>query len=146
MSILDSPATRPSQNGLDEAAIAELHTAFSVARQAFEANRNPTLSERRGRIEALIHMMLHHRERISAALSDDFGTHPIPTSDLIEVLGVVERAKYVLEHLEERSRPVARETDRAVLGNAIAYIQHQPKGVVGNKSRGIFPSTSRWAP
>src|SRR3984885_4656676 len=132
MSILQSPTTGPSQNKLDEAAIGELHTMFSAARQAFEANRNPALSERRGRVEALIHMMLHHRERISAALSNDFGTHPVPGADLIEVLGVVGRAKYVLEHLEEWSRPVARETDRAVLGNATAYIQSQPKGVIGN--------------
>jgi coniferyl-aldehyde dehydrogenase len=65
MSILESAAASPSLNGLDEAAIAELHAAFSAARKAFAANRNPTLSERRGRIEALIHMMLHHRERIS---------------------------------------------------------------------------------
>jgi coniferyl-aldehyde dehydrogenase len=110
MSILESPAARPSRNGLDDAAIAELHAAFSAARQAFEANRNPTLSERRGRVEALIHMMLKHRERISEALSNDFGTHPVATADLIEVLGVVGRAKYVLEHLEEwlRARLIAR--------------------------------------
>jgi coniferyl-aldehyde dehydrogenase len=139
MSILESPATRPSQNGLDAAAIAELHAAFSAARQAFEANRNPTLSERRGRLEALIHMMLNHRERISEALGNDFGTHPVATADLIEVLGVVGRAKYVLEHLEEWSRPVARETDRALLGNATAYVQYQPKGVIGNIVPWNFP-------
>jgi coniferyl-aldehyde dehydrogenase len=139
MSILQSPTTGPSQNKLDEAAIGELHTMFSAARQAFEANRNPALSERRGRVEALIHMMLHHRERISAALSNDFGTHPVPGADLIEVLGVVGRAKYVLEHLEEWSRPVARETDRAVLGNATAYIQYQPKGVIGSIVPWNFP-------
>jgi coniferyl-aldehyde dehydrogenase len=139
MFILQSPTTGPSPKRLDEAAIAELHATFSAARQAFEANRNPALSERRGRVEALIHMMLHHRERISAALSNDFGIHPVPTSDLIEVLGVVGRAKYVLEHLEEWSRPVARETDRAVLGNATAYIQYQPKGVIGNIVPWNFP-------
>src|ERR1700722_6187314 len=108
MSILESAAARPSLNGLDEAAIAELHAAFSAAREAFAANRNTTLAERRGRIEALIPIMLEFRERISAALSQDFGTHPVPTADLIEVLGVVGRAKYVLEHLEEWSRPVVR--------------------------------------
>jgi coniferyl-aldehyde dehydrogenase len=139
MSILESSATRPPHGGLDEAAIAELHATFSAARQAFEANRHPTLSERRGRIEALIHMMLNYRKSISAALGDDFGTHPVPTADLIEVLGVVGRAKYVLEHLEEWSRPVARETDRAVLGNAVAYIQYQPKGVIGNMVPWNFP-------
>jgi coniferyl-aldehyde dehydrogenase len=126
-------------SGLDEAAIAELHAAFSAARRAFEANRNPTLYERRTRMEALIHMMLNYRERISAALSTDFGSHPVPASDLIEVLGVVGRANYVLEHLEEWSRPFVRDTDRAILGSATAYIQYQPKGVVGNIVPWNFP-------
>jgi coniferyl-aldehyde dehydrogenase len=139
MSILESSATRPPQGGLDQAAITALHARFSAARQAFEVNRHPTLSERRDRIEALIHMMLNYRERISAALSSDFGTHPVPTADLIEVLGVVGRAKYVLEHLEEWSRPVARETDRAVVGSAAAYIHYQPKGVIGNIVPWNFP-------
>jgi coniferyl-aldehyde dehydrogenase len=132
-------AGRVEALGLEEAAIAELHAAFSAARQAFEADRNPTLNERRTRIEALIHMMLNHRERISAALSIDFGSHPVPTSDLIEVLGVVGRANFVLEHLEEWSRPVVRDVDRAVLGNGTAYIHYQPKGVVGNIVPWNFP-------
>src|ERR1700678_3195782 len=126
-------------SGRDETAITELHAAFSAARRGFEANRSPTLSERRARIEALIHMMLNYRERISAALSTDFGSHPVPASDLIEVLGVVGRANYVLEHLEEWSRPFVRDTDRAILGSATAYIQYQPKGVVGNIVPWNFP-------
>jgi coniferyl-aldehyde dehydrogenase len=126
-------------SGCDETAITELHTAFSAARRGFEANRSPTLPERRARIEVLIHMMLKSRERISAALSADFGAHPVASSDLIEVLGVVGRAKYVLEHLEEWCQPVTRETDQAVLGNAVAFIRYQPKGVIGNIVPWNFP-------
>ena len=126
-------------SGRDETAITELHAAFSAARRGFEANRSPTLPERRARIEALIHMMLKSRERISAALSADFGSHPVASSDLIEVLGVVGRAKYVLEHLEEWCQPVTRETDQAVLGNAVAFIRYQPKGVIGNIVPWNFP-------
>jgi coniferyl-aldehyde dehydrogenase len=54
-------------------------------------------------------------------------------------LGVVGRAKYVHEHLEEWSRPVTRDTDPAVLGDATAYIQYQPKGVIGNIVPWNFP-------
>jgi coniferyl-aldehyde dehydrogenase len=140
MSILEcaadslSPATDP-----DEAPIAKLRATFSAARHAFETNRNPTVTERRERIETLIHMMLTHRERISAALSSDFGAHPVPAADLIEVLGVVGRASYVLEHLEEWCQPSARDTDRALLGTATAYIQYQPKGLIGNIVPWNFP-------
>jgi len=123
---------------LDQAAIVDLRSAFASARRAFQAKRKPTLQERRARIEAVIHMLLNYRERISAALSTDFGCHPVSASDLIEVLGVVGRAQYVLEHLEEWSRPVQRDTDRA-LGSASAHIHYQPKGVIGNIVPWNFP-------
>ena len=140
MSILDSAAASAPLGGqLDDAAIAELQSTFKAARRSFEANRNPPLAERSSGIAALIQMMLKNRERISAALSSDFGSHPAPLSDLIEVLGVVGRAGYVLQNLEEWMRPSARETDKAVLGNAEAYIQCQPKGVIGNIVPWNFP-------
>lgn len=45
-------------------------------------------------------MMLGARERISQALAADFGAHPGPAADLLEVLAVVGRVGHVLEHLE----------------------------------------------
>ena len=134
-----TPAPTSMATGSDTAAISELNAAFAAARQAFEANRNPSLAERRARIEALMQMMLNNRERISAALSDDFGSHPVPASDLIEVLGVVGRARYVLAHLEEWMQPSPRDTDTTVLGTSKAYIQSQPKGVIGNIVPWNFP-------
>jgi coniferyl-aldehyde dehydrogenase len=140
MSILESSTstTPPSTTG-DDAAIAELHAAFKAQRAAFHADRQPSLDERRARIGRLIEMLLGHRERISAALSADFGCHPVPASDLIEVLGPVGRAKYVLERLDDWMRPSPREVDPAVMGSATAYIQYQPKGVVGNIVPWNFP-------
>ncbi len=100
---------------------------------------NPSLEERKQRIGKLIGMLLKHRERISAALNKDFGSHPAPASDLIEVLGPVARAQYVLERLEDWMRPSPREIDPAMMGTAQAYIQSQPKGVVGNIVPWNFP-------
>ncbi len=145
MSILESSAlessapafTPPSLN--DEAAIAQLHAAFAAQRAAFHADRQPSLEERKARIGKLVGMLLSHRERISAALSKDFGTHPVPASDLIEVLGPVARSQYVLSKLEDWMRPSMREVDPAMMGTAQAYIQSQPKGVVGNIVPWNFP-------
>jgi len=140
MSILESPTqafTPPSMN--DEAAIAELHAAFAAQRAAFNADRQPSLEERRARIGKLVGMLLGYRERISAALSKDFGTHPAPASDIIEVLGPVARAQYVLGKLEEWMQPSMREVDPAMMGSAQAYIQSQPKGVIGNIVPWNFP-------
>ncbi len=123
----------------DAAAIERLHAAFAAQRAAFDADRAPSLAERRGRIEGLMGMMAGNRERISQALTSDFGAHPVPASDLIEVLGVLGRAAYVLAHLEDWMRPQPRETDAGLHGTARAYIESQPKGVIGNIVPWNFP-------
>ncbi len=123
----------------DAAAITKLHAAFQAQRDAFAADRNPSLGERRNRLAALMGMLAANRERISAALAQDFGTHPVPASDLIEVLGPLGRAHYVSEHLEAWMAPQPRDTDSALLGSARAYVQNQPKGVVGNMVPWNFP-------
>ncbi|CAN5208478.1 coniferyl aldehyde dehydrogenase [soil metagenome] len=139
MSILET-VTRPALGADDDtAAITALDTAFQAQRQAFATDRNPSLAERRTRIEMLMGMLVTNRSRISAALNQDFGAHPGPASDLIEVLGVLGRAHYVLEHLEAWMQPAARDVDQGLFGSASAYIQQQPKGVVGNMVPWNFP-------
>ena len=138
MSILTNDAA-PSTAHDDRAGVVALQDAFALQQAAFACDRNPSLGERRQRIEALVGMMAGNRERISTALSRDFGTHPVPASDLIEVLGVLARAQHVLAHLEEWMRPQQRETDPGFHGNASACIQLQPKGVVGNIVPWNFP-------
>ena len=139
MSILESVSTPILATSDDSGAIAELKSAFEAQRKAFAADRNPSLAERTERLQALIGMMLGNRERISAALSQDFGAHPVPASDLIETLGVVGRAQYVLAHLEEWMAPTPRDTDAGLHGTAKAFVQYQPKGVVGNIVPWNFP-------
>ena len=123
----------------DAAAIGELRSAFGAQRAAFAADPNPGLDVRRERIGGIVGMMIAHRGRIRDALSADFGFHPPPASDLIEVLGIVGRAQYALDNLERWMHPVERDTDQAMLGTARAYVQHQPKGVVGNIVPWNFP-------
>jgi len=135
MSILPSPPDVPG----DTAAISDLITAFARQRGAFARDRNPSVPQRQRRIQALMQMMTKYRQRISAALSDDFGSHPAPLSDLIEVLGVLGRARYALEQLEAWVSPSPRETDLGMLGTCEAYVQCQPKGVVGNIVPWNFP-------
>jgi coniferyl-aldehyde dehydrogenase len=107
----------------DSDAIAKLQQAFNVQKKAFAANRNPTLA----------------KDRIEDALASDFGAHPKPAADLIEILGVMARAAYVLKHLVEWTAPSVRDIDTAVYGSAKAYVQYQPKGVIGNMVPWNFP-------
>ena len=138
MSILETPA-EPFAAADDQTRIAALHAAFEVQRAAFAADRMPTFIERRARIERLMGMTMANRERVGVALNADFGTHPQAQGDLIEVLGVVGRAQHMLEHLEEWMRPEARHMEAASFGTGRAYVQLQPKGVIGNIVPWNFP-------
>ncbi len=138
MSILETPAQPFADTG-DEAAIADLHEAFAAQREAFATDRSPPLAERQARLGALVGMLLGNRERIAKAIAEDFGAHPAPASDLIEVLGPVGRAQYVLERLPEWMAPSPRDVDPGAFGTGRAYVQYQPKGVVGNMVPWNFP-------
>lgn len=112
----------------DTAATAALTVYFAAQRAAFVADCASSLTERRSRIEALMGMMAANRGRISEALASDFGAHPVPASDLIEVLGALGRATYVLAHLEKWMRPSPRDTDPGLHGTARTYVELQPNG------------------
>jgi coniferyl-aldehyde dehydrogenase len=138
MSILAAASHLTTDSG-DTAAIASMHAAFSAQRHAFAIDRAPSIAERQERVGKLIPMMLANRDRIAVALAQDFGAHPKGASDLIEVLGVVGRAQYVLANLETWMRPEPRETDAGLFGTGYAYVQLQPKGVIGNMVPWNFP-------
>lgn len=138
MSIVDAAASSLVP-GVDREAIIELNRVFAAQQVAFAADRFPSLEKRRERLAALIGMLLGNRARIAAAVAEDFGAHPTGASDLIEMLGIVARAQYVLDHLEEWVAPSARDVDTTTMGNARAYVQLQPKGVIGNIVPWNFP-------
>ena len=123
----------------DSATIAQLKEALAKQRAAFNTDRNPSIEVRRERLGAIMGMMVANRERISAALTQDFGTHPVPAADLIETLSMVGRAQYALEQLEGWMTPSPRHTDPAMMGTARAEVRCQPKGVIGNMVPWNFP-------
>ncbi len=139
MSILSQSGNQAPADADDSAAIPSLKAAFDQQRAAFARERYPSLQQRQERIQALIGMLVGNRGRIGEALSSDFGHHPKGASDLIEMLGIVGRAQYVLDHLEEWMAPQPREIDPAALADSRAFIRNEPKGVVGNIVPWNFP-------
>src|SRR3954462_10605243 len=123
----------------DAQAIDELEQIVERQRAAFLADPFPSLEERREHLVALAGMIMGHRMQIREAMSADFGVHPTQATDLIEVLGVAGRAAYAAERLETWMAPEPREGDPAMFGSGRAFVQPQPKGVVGNIVPGNFP-------
>ena len=138
MSILqeERKARDPEQSG---AALAALRIALDVQRRAFAVDRSPSVEVRRERVGRIAAMMLSNRERIGAALAADFGAHPRGAAQLIETLGIAARAHYVSGQLEKWMAPAPREADPALFGTGRAYMEYQPKGVVGNIAPWNFP-------
>src|SRR3954469_17616815 len=125
--------------GDDAQAVAELEQIVERQRAAFLADPSPSLDERRALLEALAGTVMAHRTQIEEAMSADFGVHPTVATDLIEVLGVAGRAAYAAEHLEAWMASEPRDVDPALFGSGKAFVQPQPKGVVGNIVPWNFP-------
>ncbi len=131
--------TQASPRVNDEAAIVDLHAIVARQRAAFLRDPFPSLEERQSLLGALAGMLIGHREEIEAAMNSDFGVHPKLAADLIEVLGPAGRAGYAAEQLGAWMEPEARPVDPALYGSGRAYVQPQPKGVVGNIVPWNFP-------
>src|SRR3954454_907711 len=125
--------------GDDAQAVADLEQIVERQRAAFLADPHPSLDERRALLEALAGMVMAHRAQIEEAMSADFGVHPTVATDLIEVLGVAGRAAYAAERLETWMAAEQREVDPALFGSGKAFVQPQPKGVVGTIVPWNFP-------
>ena len=123
----------------DQVAIGQMHQAFEAQRRAFAEDKNPSLTVRRERLERISAMMVENRGRICQALKSDFGAHPDPASEALEVHAVTARVDYALAHLEEWMRPMPREVDAPYASVLRAFIKSQPKGVVGNIIPWNFP-------
>jgi coniferyl-aldehyde dehydrogenase len=125
--------------GDEDAAIAELHQIVERQRAAFLADPFPSLEERQGLLGALAGMLMSHRTQIRRAMSSDFAVHPELAADLIEVLGPAGRAAYAAEQLGTWMAAEPRPTDPALYGSGRAFVQPQPKGVIGNIVPWNFP-------
>jgi acyl-CoA reductase-like NAD-dependent aldehyde dehydrogenase len=136
VAIIEHQATT---TGEDDAAIAELHEMVQRQRDAFLADPFPSLQERQGLLGALAGMMMSHRVEIQEAMNSDFGVHPALATDLIEVLGPAGRAAYAAEQLGNWMAPEPREVNPALFGSGRAFVQPQPKGVIGNIVPWNFP-------
>jgi coniferyl-aldehyde dehydrogenase len=125
--------------GDDAAAVAELHEIVERQRAAFLADPFPSLEQRQQLLGQLAMMLIGNRDPIAEAMSSDFGVHPSLASDLIEVLGPAGRAAFAAEQLPEWMAPEPRFSDPGLFGSGRAYVQPQPKGVIGNIVPWNFP-------
>ena len=84
-------------------------------------------------------MLRRNREKILNALEEDFQGHSRHQGDLVEILGMLDRAKYNIANVKKWMKPTRREVNPVTLGSSKCYLKYHPKGVVGNMVSWNFP-------
>lgn len=123
----------------DGAAIAHLRESVALQQAAFRRDPYPSAERRIEHLQALAGMLVGNRDRIRAAVSEDFGAHPDEFTDLLEILGPAGRAVAAIESLPGWMADEDRAADPAVFGTARVAMRYEPKGVVGNMAPWNFP-------
>ena len=119
--------------------IERLERIFKLQKAAFRKNPNPTAEQRIDLMKKVQPMLIKYRAKILAALDADFGGHSSQMGDLIEILGMFDRAKYNIANVKKWMRPSKRAGNPVTLGSSKVYVKHHPKGVIGNMVSWNFP-------
>ncbi|MBO3273811.1 coniferyl aldehyde dehydrogenase [Pseudomonas schmalbachii] len=104
-------------------------------RAAYLANEPWTAEQRIELIDRAIGMLVNHQEEIVEALAADFGHRSRDFSRMYDVLSPLASLKYAKANLAEWMKPDTRATNRGE-----AWVQYQPKGVVGILTAWNFPA------
>ncbi len=116
-------------------------------RTAFTAELPVGLDVRRDRLKRALALLLDHRDALAAAVSDDFGHRSIAMTMITDLVASVKPIKHALKHLDRWTRREKRSLDFPLgLLGARAWVEYQPKGVVGIISPWNFPVNLTFAP
>ncbi|WP_066545940.1 MULTISPECIES: aldehyde dehydrogenase family protein, partial [unclassified Sphingomonas] len=118
----------------------EIRELLERQRAAFNAELPVTMATRRDRLKRSVAMLTDNSARFCDALSEDFGHRSREQSMITDIAASVAPLKHALAKLEAWARPekVPVRFPLGLLG-AKAWIEYQPKGVVGVISPWNFP-------
>lgn len=116
-------------------------------RAAFTAELPVSAAVRKDRLNRAIRILLDNKERIVAAISEDFGHRSTEMSMMTDIMSSLKPMKHALKHLDAWMKPEKRSLDFPLgLLGARARVEFQPKGVVGIISPWNFPVNLTFAP
>ena len=126
---------------------ADITATLSAQREAFSAELPVSLEARRERLGRLGRMLADNADALATAMSEDFGHRSREQSLLFDVTSSIGAVKYADKNVEHWMRP-DRKAVRFPLGllGARAWVEYQPKGVVGIIAPWNFPVQLSFAP
>jgi coniferyl-aldehyde dehydrogenase len=108
----------------------------------------PSAEKRIEWIDRAIGLIVDNRDAIAEALREDFGHRSVHTSLFTDVSGSIGPLKHAKAHVRSWMKRERRKVSPAILGlfGAKAYVDYQPKGVVGVISPWNFPFNLTFTP
>jgi coniferyl-aldehyde dehydrogenase len=108
----------------------------------------PSAEKRIEWLDRAIGLLVGHKDAIADALREDFGSRSVHASLLTDVSGSIAPLKHAKAHLKSWMKREKRKVEPALLGlfGARAYVEYQPKGVVGVISPWNFPFNLTFTP
>ncbi len=127
-------------NTADESQKKIMDSVLRKQKQAFLAEGVVSAETRIDRIDRVVALLVDHQKEICDALSSDFGHRSSHLSLLADIAGSIGTLKYSRKHLRKWMKPEKRKP-MSPLGwlGAKAWVEYQPKGVVGLISPWNFP-------
>ena len=106
--------------------------ALNAQRELLKKEGLVSAETRSDRLNRAINLLLEHRDELIEAMSADFGNRPRAMSLVTDIVSSVKPLKHARRHLRSWMKPDKRplEFPLGLLGGK-AYVQYQPKGVVG---------------
>ena len=137
-------AAKSEWDSRDAAAILAL---LHRQRAAFIAELPVSAAVRLDRLKRAADVVIQGKDRLAAALSDDFGHRPTPMTMMTDIMASVGPLRHAAKHLAAWMKPEKRgvQFPLGLLG-ARARVEYQPKGVVGIISPWNFPVNLTFAP
>ena len=111
---------------------------LEAQRAAFQRGPYPSAAERKEKLRALRTALRRGPHGLADAMAQDFGGRSRNESRLADVLGPVLQINHALRNLRRWMKPARRRAELLFLPNQ-AWVEYQPKGVVGIISPWNFP-------
>ena len=127
---------------------AEMRRILDKQRAAHLKDGPPIAEKRLEWLDRSIALLVGHKDAIADALREDFGHRSVEASLFTDVSGSIGPLKHAKAHLKTWMKREKRKVSPAILGlfGAKAYIEYQPKGVVGVISPWNFPFNLTFTP
>lgn len=114
-------------------------------RSAFLREAPPSLAQRKARLARLRAVVLAYRDEVKGAISADFGHRSHHETDIMELVGVIQSIDYLTRNLRRFMKRERRHVG-VFYRSGRAWVEYQPKGVVGVMAPWNYPFSLTFIP